>query len=132
MKWFPGLRAILTIGRQLRRIANALERLTEIEEARYLGRAPANATLPDPPEEPLQVAYSREVDHARAYAVEQRLTHQLGRVPSPEEICNEIDGIEWDAVEPTVAVGRRQPGLRAQDPQDPPSGTTPPAITQLH
>lgn len=100
-----GVRALFRIARNLGRIASAQERLADRAE----GIAPQARALPDPPEEPVEISFSPDLDYARAEAVEQRLIRQLGRKPTAEEICQEIDGIEWDAREPTVVVGRRQP-----------------------
>lgn len=100
-----GVRALFRIARNLGRIAAAQERLADRAE----GIAPRPRALPDPPEEPVEISFSPDLDYARAEVVEQRLTHQLGRKPSAEEICQEIDGIEWDAAAPVVVVGRRQP-----------------------
>jgi hypothetical protein len=104
-RWLPGLRALLLIGRELRLIRLGVERLADLQDGRQISAIP----LPDAPEEPLSIAQASDLDFARGYEVEQRLARQLGRQPTPEEICQEIDGIEWDPIQPMVVVGRRQP-----------------------
>lgn len=98
-----GVRALFRIARNLGRIAAAQERLADRAE----GIAPRPRALPEPPEEPVEISFTPDLDYVRAEMVEQRLRQQLGRQPSAEEICQEIDGIEWDPASPRVAIGRR-------------------------
>lgn len=104
-RWLPGLRALLTIGRELRLIRVALTRLADAQE----GILPPPQDLPDAPEEPLAVEYTRDSDYARQFQIELRLRRQLGRDPSPDEIIRELDQQEADPQDPVVVVGRRQP-----------------------
>lgn len=104
-RWLPGLRALLTLGRELRLIRLGIERLADVADGRVIASIP----LADAPEDPLEVAHGRDLDYARGYQVEQRLAAQLGRTPTAEEICQELDGLEFDPQDPLVVVGKRQP-----------------------
>lgn len=108
-RFLPGLRAILSIGRELRLLRHAVERLADAHE----GKVAPPMDLPDSPEEPLAVAYTRDADYARQYQIELRLARQLGRTPTPDEIIRELDGEEQDPQDPVVVVGRRQPEREA-------------------
>ena len=103
-RWLPGLRALLTIGRELSRLRHAVERLADA----YEGKTPL-VPLPEPDAEPIEVAFDRDTDYAHHYQLELRLTRQLGRRPTADELCRELDGEEHDPLIPTVVRGRRQP-----------------------
>ena len=104
-RWLPGLRALLSIGRELRLLRVAVERLADAQA----GIVPPPVDLPEAEPEPPTVEYTRDTDYARQYAIECRLARQLGRTPTPDEIVRELDGEEADPVNPTVVAGRRQP-----------------------
>jgi len=90
-RWLPGLRALLTIGRELHHIRRSLDRLADAAEGRSVP-----TDLPAAPEDTpgLSVMHRNHDELARAYAIEQKLTKTLGRTPDPEEILHELDGRE--------------------------------------
>ena len=80
------LRGLLFAGRQLKRLADAAERIAD----RMDGKLPPPTLLKDAPPDPVVVL----TDHASiadAYVVETRLRDVLGRDPTPEEIVEELD-----------------------------------------
>lgn len=103
-RWLPGLRALLSIGREIRLLRQSVERLADAQE----GKQPL-VDLPAPPEDPLEIVYSRDSDYTRQFQIELRLKRQLGRDPTPDEIVRELDGEEADPADPVVVVGKRQP-----------------------
>ncbi len=103
-RWLPGLRALLSIGRELRQLRVAVERLADAHEGKT-----ALVEAPPSPDEPLTFERDRDHDFATQYQLELRLTRLLGRPPTPEELCRELDQTEHDPLEPHVVVGRRQP-----------------------
>lgn len=105
-RWLPGLRALLSIGRELRLLRMSVERLADA----YEGKSPL-VELPPAEEPPPAIEYDRDRDYGRQYQIELRLERQLGRRPTPDEIIRELDGEEADSLNPQVVAGRRQPEL---------------------
>lgn len=105
----PGLRGLLTIGAELRKLRVAVERLADATE----GKSRLEPTA-DAPEEPLEIQYRADTDYVHQYAVEQRLARTLGRPPTADELVRELDGEEMPPEDPRVVVGRRQPERQRQ------------------
>lgn len=89
-RWLPGIRAVLTVGRELAGIRAQLTRIADAAE----GIPPTPPPLPPLPPEPPQIHHSRE-GFAEQFHVEQRLAQQLGRPPTEDEVVRELDGVEW-------------------------------------
>jgi hypothetical protein len=89
-RFLPGVRALLTIGRNLARCADALERLADHAEGRQrITAAPAEA--PDD----LDVSYADPAYLAEVERETDRLIPLLGRMPTPDEIDRAVGGVEW-------------------------------------
>lgn len=93
-RWFPLLRAVLTLARQHARLADATERIADALEGYPRSREAPGRAEPD-----AGVDY---MDPAFAVALEReadRLTPLLGRPPTPEELLHAVDGVEWTAAD---------------------------------
>lgn len=88
-RFLPGLRALLTLGRELAGIRRELHRIADHLE----GRASPATPLPDDLREPVSVSYTTGEEFERAFLVEQQLGRTLGRAPTAEEITDYLDGV---------------------------------------
>lgn len=103
LNWFSTVRAIFRLrtewretNRQLKRIADAMEGVT-----------PARDLPPDQLDRPTQTETLPPVNYRDAWEVEQKLTKDLGREPTPEEVVAALDQAppdEWPVLrEPRLA-----------------------------
>jgi hypothetical protein len=79
---------LLRSSRSLDRIADALERIANVAEGKFVPLAVS-------PEDEASAAITYVDDRrmAAAYEIETRLRRQLNRDPEPEEILRELDGL---------------------------------------
>lgn len=105
-RFLLGLRALITVGYELRKLRESVDRCADALEGRASSRV-----LPPAEPEPLSIEYGRDHDYAHIHRVEMRLHATLGRMPTPEELAAELDGEEMPALETTVVAGQRRPTL---------------------
>jgi len=99
MKWFtwtPAALALRRIHREVKRGADALDRIADAAEG-----YPRPRQSPPVVDAPVEVVRSSPGEMERAYAVEARLRRILGRDPTAEEVVADLDGEEVAVPAPT-------------------------------
>lgn len=113
----PSLLGLIGLRRDLRRIATALESIAEAQQrqANLLeGIEPARPSPPDAISPPAETLLQHPQHFERQEAVEQWFLAHHGRMPTPEELCREIDGLPWSADEAAEAIEAKWTRTRAR------------------
>lgn len=95
--WWSTLRLYVSLRRDVRRIADALERIADAQEG--YPRANPAADRPEARPDPLTVSRDLAIDFARVDALRQQYIGRHGYEPSDEELAHLVDEVPWSTDE---------------------------------